>query len=91
MSSLRALVKVSALSGAGFVGWLAGKSHEQRQLFEKITDCENEDSNLLSNWSKPALPVFASVSAASPIVPAEGQGDMGSKLSVAESRVGQVI
>lgn len=90
-TSWKNIVKLSTAAGTtGVVGWFAGKYYEQQNR-------ENDGRQVILSGtnvrSKPGLPIFGTVSAASPIVPVDSNSvtsDMGSKLSVAESRISQV-
>lgn len=84
------ILRVTALSGAGLGGWFAGKHFERQQY---LKDEKDNRASIFSNVNiknMPCLPIFGTVSAASPIVPAENQADMGAKLSVQGSRISQV-
>lgn len=84
-------LKITALTSVGLGGWFAG------QLFEKWKHVrENRDSqtSLLSQISiknMPGLPIFGTVSAATPLTPSDNKIETGSPaLSATASRVSQV-
>ncbi|XP_015599283.1 nuclease C1 [Cephus cinctus] len=84
-------VKISVLSSIGVGSWYAG------QLCERIKH-ENKEKDiragLFSSYgikNVPALPIFGTVSAATPLVPADHQGDMGSGLSTKATRISQIM
>ena len=86
----RSVLKLSSVTGAGIAGWFAGKHYERHvQPQQQGNDGRRGLLSGTNIRSMPGLPIFATVSAASPIVPAEG-GDMGNKVSSAESRISQV-
>lgn len=78
-------LQFGTLTGVGLGGWFAGKH------FERLND-EKDDSIFLNVniKRKPCLPIFGTVSAASPIVTANDHANMGAKLSVPGSRITQV-
>lgn len=81
-------LQIGTLTGVGLGGWFAGKH------FERLND-EKDDNRggIFSNVNikkKPCLPIFGTVSAASPIEPAFDQANMGAKLSVSGSRITEV-
>lgn len=85
----KVFLQIGSLTGVGLGGWFAGKH------FERLND-EKDDKRvggLFSNVNiknKPCLPIFGTVSAATPIVPNNNQANMGAKLSVPGSRVTEV-
>lgn len=82
-------MKISALASASLGGWYAGQHFERSQ---HLNDDKDSGTSLFDNWKikqKPGLPIFGTVSAASPIVPTDNS-DMGSKFSTTASRVGEV-
>ncbi|XP_043274632.1 endonuclease G, mitochondrial [Venturia canescens] len=84
-------MKITAFTSVGLGGWYAGKKYERSQhskIGESIEECLAPN---LSFPRLPALPIFGTVSAASPIVPADNPVDMGSKLSTTTSRVSEIM
>ena len=84
------VLRFTVLSGAGLGGWFARKHFERQQY---LNDEKDNRASIFSNVNirnMPCLPIFGTVSAASPIVPAENQADMGAKLSVHGSRISEV-
>lgn len=80
--------KFSILAGTGLSGWYAGKYFDKQQQLNN----EKDSRNVLSNVNikqRPGLPIFGTVSAASPILPAENSANMGGKLSTV-GRVSEV-
>lgn len=82
-------LQIGTLTGVGLGGWFAGKH------FERLND-EKDDNRggIFSNVNikkKPCLPIFGTVSAASPIEPAFDQANMGAKLSVSGSRITEIM
>ncbi|XP_034945318.1 endonuclease G, mitochondrial [Chelonus insularis] len=94
INSARFFIKLSTIASAGLAGFWAGKQLERNQYFKNKNDENTDDSDILSKCNikrMPGLPLFGSVSAASPIIPNENQPDMGVKASVTASRVGQIM
>lgn len=83
-------MKISALTSVGLGGWYAGKKYERLQYSKIAGSSEKCLAPNLGIHSLPALPIFGTVSAASPIVPGDQSVDMGSKLSTTASRVSEV-
>lgn len=83
-SSWKSVLKISSVTGAGIFGWYAGKHYEQYSNYNKGRHgvVYYHDIKRL-----PGLPIFGTVSAATPFDP---NAEMGTKLSVNESRVSQV-
>lgn len=81
-------VKISALTTVGLGGWYAGKN------FERIQHLKEDDRECIASsltlQRLPCLPIFGTVSAASPFVPADQTPEMGTKLSSTASRVSEV-
>ena len=88
----RMLIQLTTLTGVGFGAWYAGKYSEKKES----TSIINNDSsntfalNVKNIRSRPALPIFGTVSAATPITVPDDPADMGNKLSVQGSRINQV-
>ncbi|KAF7998001.1 hypothetical protein HCN44_009399 [Aphidius gifuensis] len=86
MKSVRSFaIKLSVLAGTGLSSWYAGYYYDKYQQL-------NNDNNYNKNVNikqMPALPIFGTVSAASPIVPSNNTNDMTSKLS--SSRISQIM
>jgi len=88
MNSVKRIAfNLTALSSVGLGGWCLGKFSEQRRYSK-----DNETSVLseVRIRNMPGLPLFGTVSAATPLTPAESNYDMGSKVSSTVTRVSQV-
>jgi len=88
MNSVKRIAfNLTALTSVGLGGWCLGKFSEQRQYSK-----DNETSVLseVRIRNMPGLPLFGTVSAATPLTPAESNHDMGSKVSSTVTRVSQV-
>ena len=84
------ILRFTALSGAGLGGWFARKHFERQQY---LNDEKDNRASIFSNVNirnMPCLPIFGTVSAASPIVPTENQAGMGAKLTAPGSRIAEV-
>lgn len=81
------MFNLTALTSVGMGGWYLGKLSEQRRCWKN-----NETSVLSARQIRnmPGLPLFGTVSAATPLTPAGSDHDMGSKLSSTVTRVSQV-
>lgn len=81
------MFNLTALTSVGMGGWYLGKLSEHRRCWKN-----NETSVLSARQIRnmPGLPLFGTVSAATPLTPAESDHDMGSKLSSTIARVSQV-
>ena len=88
--AVRVTVQLTALTSAGLGGWYAGKNFERAQHLKVEKDDGECFLPYLTTRSMPALPIFGTVSAASPIVPAERNSDMGAKLATTASRTAEV-
>ncbi|TGZ55954.1 Endonuclease G, mitochondrial [Temnothorax longispinosus] len=89
MNGMRQIVfNLTALTSVGMGGWYLGKFSEQRRYSK-----DNETSVLSATHirSMPGLPLFGTVSAATPLTPAESDHDMGSKVSSTVTRVSQIM
>ncbi|XP_058806154.1 endonuclease G, mitochondrial [Phymastichus coffea] len=87
-NSCKSLLRLSA---TGLIGWFAGKYYERQNWVNDGRQVLLPGTNVRS---MPGLPIFGTVSAASPIVPVDNNtvgSDMGSKLSVSESRISQIM
>lgn len=83
----RIVFNLTALTSAGLGGWCLGKFSEQRRY------SKDNETNVLSAArlrNMPCLPLFGTVSAATPLTPVESNRDMGSKVSSTATRVSQV-
>lgn len=97
-TSWKSVLKLSSLTtGAGLAGWFAGKNYERHwgsagQQLLRLQENDGRRSIAFETnvKSMPGLPIFGTVSAASPIIPVDESADMGAKLAVPESRVSQV-
>lgn len=91
MKNVKSIRKIAfnltALTSVGLGGWCLGKYSEQRRYSR-----DNETSLLSATRIRnmPGLPLFGTVSAATPLTPAESNYDMGSKMSSTATRVSQV-
>lgn len=87
MKGLRRIVYNLTLTSVGMGGWYLGKLSEQRRYWK-----DNETSVLSATKIRnmPGLPLFGTVSAATPLTPAENDHDMGCKMSSTVARVSQV-
>ncbi|OXU19627.1 hypothetical protein TSAR_001220 [Trichomalopsis sarcophagae] len=98
-TSWKSVLKLSSLTtGAGLAGWFAGKNYERHwgaagQQLLRLQENDGRRSIAFGTnvKSMPGLPIFGTVSAASPIVPVDDSADMGAKLAVPESRVSQIM
>lgn len=84
----RVAFHLTALTSVGVGGWYMGKFSEQRQYSK---DNETSVLSVTQIRNMPGLPLFGTVSAATPFTPAESyDNDMGSKVSSNITRVSQV-
>ncbi|XP_015124042.1 endonuclease G, mitochondrial isoform X2 [Diachasma alloeum] len=81
-------LKISAVVGTSLASWCAGQYYERCQ---QVKDEKNNIYNIFNLKRMPGLPIFGTVSAASPIVPNDNQIDMGNKLSSTTSRISQIM
>lgn len=84
----RIVFNLTALTSAGLGGWCLGKFSEQRRY------SKDNETNVLSSArlrNMPCLPLFGTVSAATPLIPVESNHDMGSKMSSTATRVSQIM
>ncbi|XP_066587245.1 endonuclease G, mitochondrial-like [Prorops nasuta] len=92
-ASSKAIFGLTALTGASFVGWVAGVQYSLRT--RNLHPAKRDDRLVVSEnvRSMPGLPLFGTVSAASPILPSNGDvPEMGSKFStVTASRISQIM
>jgi len=82
----RIVFNLTALTSVGLGAWCLGKFSEQRRY------SKDNETNVLSAVrfrNLPCLPLFGTVSAATPLTPV-GSNDMGSKVSSTATRVSQV-
>lgn len=88
MNGIRRIAfNLTALTSVGLGGWYLGKFSEQRQY------PKDNETRVLSTErirSVPGLPLFGTVSAATPLTPVESNHDMGSEVSSTATRVSQV-
>ncbi|XP_014482764.1 PREDICTED: endonuclease G, mitochondrial isoform X2 [Dinoponera quadriceps] len=88
-SMSRVTLNLVTLSSVGLGGWYLGKFSERKR-------CSNEKDNGTIKFSKaricnmPALPLFGTVTAATPLTPVENKPEMGSKISSTAARISQV-
>jgi hypothetical protein len=64
-------IQVTALASAGLIGWFTGNLNERWKLTQNACKCvcfnENDEDDLLREIRRmPGLPIFGTVSAASP-------------------------
>ncbi|XP_014214700.1 endonuclease G, mitochondrial [Copidosoma floridanum] len=97
MSSWRGLMKLSSVTGAGLAGWFAGKHYERHVVGVEHQPRRSSFLSAANVKSMPGLPIFGSVSAASPLPPTDSNtvdvdhNNMGSKLSTTGSRLSQIM
>lgn len=81
--SRRVIFNLTTLTSASLGGWYLGRCFEQKQRL-------NEEDNGTARIQKlPGLPLFGTVSAATPFTPVEKNFEMGTKVSIA-TRVSEV-
>ncbi|XP_014482760.1 PREDICTED: endonuclease G, mitochondrial isoform X1 [Dinoponera quadriceps] len=89
-SMSRVTLNLVTLSSVGLGGWYLGKFSERKR-------CSNEKDNGTIKFSKaricnmPALPLFGTVTAATPLTPVENKPEMGSKISSTAARISQIM
>ncbi|XP_011869319.1 PREDICTED: endonuclease G, mitochondrial [Vollenhovia emeryi] len=79
-------LNLAALTSVGMGGWYLGKFSEQRRY-----STDSGTSVLSAVQNMPGLPLFGTVSAATPFTPSEKSCDMGSNLSSIATRVSQIM
>ncbi|KAL6258872.1 hypothetical protein P5V15_010817 [Pogonomyrmex californicus] len=84
----RVTFNLTALTSVGLGGWYLGKFSEQRR-YSKDNETDGLSASQIRNM--PGLPLFGTVSAATPLVPAENDHNMGSKVSSTAMRVSQIM
>ncbi|XP_012537296.2 endonuclease G, mitochondrial [Monomorium pharaonis] len=84
----RAAFNLTALTSVALGGWYLGKFSEQRRYSEDNETCRLSAARI---HNMPGLPVFGTVSAATPLTPAESNYNMGSKVSSNVTRVSQIM
>lgn len=86
----RATLNFATLTSVGLGGWYLGRFFEQRRCTS-----EKDSGTLVSPTTRicnmPALPLFGTVTAATPLSPIENKPEMGSKVSSTAARVSQVM
>lgn len=84
-------LKITAISSVGLGGWFAGqffeKSKHAREKCESPTSLMSE----ICVKNMPGLPIFGTVSAATPMLPSEIKSNPGSTVSTTASRVSQIM
>ncbi|XP_063984307.1 endonuclease G, mitochondrial [Diachasmimorpha longicaudata] len=81
-------LKASVVVGTSLTSWYAGQYYERCQ---QLKDEKNNEHRFFNFKRMPGLPIFGTVSAATPVVPTDNQVDMGNKLTPATSRVSQIM
>lgn len=81
--SRRVIFNLTTLTSASLGGWYLGRYFEQKQRLNE------EDNGTTQIQKMPGLPLFGTVSAATPFTPVEKNFEMGLKVSIA-TRVSEV-
>lgn len=84
-------LKITALTSVGLGGWFAGQLFEKWKHVKKNRESQTSLLSELSIKNMPGLPIFGTVSAATPMLPLENKVEPGSpSLSPNASRISQV-
>jgi len=87
----RIIYNFTTLASVGLGGWCLGKYSEQKRDENQNQDNGTSILSTVRIRKMPGLPLYGTVSAATPLKTAENNLGMGSKLSSAATRVSQVI
>ncbi|KAK0179682.1 hypothetical protein PV327_005413 [Microctonus hyperodae] len=86
------VLKLSAIATASIGGWYAGQNYERIQQLNNDKNKGVDIFSCSSFKSKPGIPLFGTVSAATPFIPDENNNSkMGSKFSSSSSRTAEIM